>query len=120
MESEEVVMNSDGVAMKWEGRISWNVEFLRGAGFLGGGVDDKSDGGTRWVKIIIVQRVENVPDEKAFGLEDKSADIGVKMPYSAPASPWYKRPLRSRKVNLAVSLSYAMRLNPSGRRSTSF
>lgn len=38
LESEEVVMNS-------EGRISWNVEsFLQGAGFLGGGTEDESDG----------------------------------------------------------------------------
>jgi hypothetical protein len=41
LESEEVVMNSDG-------RISWNVESCLQGGFLGGGIDDESDGGAQY------------------------------------------------------------------------
>jgi len=92
------------VVMRLGGRISWNVDFCFWGGLLGIDVDDDSDA-------------------NAFGLE-RDTDVvevgmGVRTPYSAPASPWYSWPLQSRKVNLMLSLSYAMRLNPSGRRSAS-
>lgn len=42
----------------------------------------------------IVNSIEKVPDANAFGLErDKDvvkADTGVRIPYSAPASLWYR------------------------------
>lgn len=53
LESVEVVINS-------EGRISWNVECssLQGAGILGGGVDDESDGGAQVIKVNFIENGE--------------------------------------------------------------
>ena len=122
----EFFAEREGVVMRLGGRISWNVDFCFWGGLLGIDVDDDSGCGGCSGRVElswIVKKIENVPDANAFGLE-RDTDVvevgmGVRTPYSAPASPWYSWPLQSRKVNFMLSLSYPMRLNPSGRRSAS-